>query len=200
MSIVRRSTPRRAHQAEDQRRPRWMLMEVLAETSRGWSCPPPSPKSARPAARAGRHRARRHFPLERVETALHPWVSFVIMPLFALANAGVPIELGELRNPVAWPSPPACSSAKPLGIVLFSGAAILLGLARLPAAWTGNPDRRGCLAGIGSPCPSSSPASPSPPTSSTPARSAPCSARPVSAIIGSMLLAWYCRGAEKEDK
>ena len=34
-------------------------------------------------------------PLERLETILHPWVSFVIMPIFALANAGVVIELLE---------------------------------------------------------------------------------------------------------
>ena len=32
-------------------------------------------------------------PLERLETSLHPWVGFVIMPLFALANACVPIDV-----------------------------------------------------------------------------------------------------------
>ena len=32
-------------------------------------------------------------PLDRLETALHPWVGFVVMPLFALANAGVAINV-----------------------------------------------------------------------------------------------------------
>ncbi|MGB6280079.1 MAG: Na+/H+ antiporter NhaA, partial [Syntrophobacteria bacterium] len=40
-------------------------------------------------------------PLERFETELHPWVGFAIMPIFALANAGVTIEISDFMNPVA---------------------------------------------------------------------------------------------------
>jgi NhaA family Na+:H+ antiporter len=40
-------------------------------------------------------------PLERLVGALHPWVSFAIMPIFAFANAGVPIQAGAFAEPVA---------------------------------------------------------------------------------------------------
>ena len=39
--------------------------------------------------------------LERLEVALHPWVSYVVMPLFAFANAGVPIEAGVFTDSMA---------------------------------------------------------------------------------------------------
>ena len=39
--------------------------------------------------------------MERLEHALHPWVAFIIMPVFALANAGVKIEAHALATPVA---------------------------------------------------------------------------------------------------
>ena len=38
-------------------------------------------------------------PVEQLEMMLHPWVGFVIMPLFAFANAGLPLSLGDLANP-----------------------------------------------------------------------------------------------------
>jgi NhaA family Na+:H+ antiporter len=37
-------------------------------------------------------------PLRRMETYLHPWTAFVILPVFALANAGVPLSLAELGD------------------------------------------------------------------------------------------------------
>jgi NhaA family Na+:H+ antiporter len=44
-------------------------------------------------------------PLRRLETALHPWVAFAIMPVFALANAGVTVPAGKvgamLTSPIA---------------------------------------------------------------------------------------------------
>ncbi len=49
-------------------------------------------------------------PLRRMETFLHPWSAFVILPLFALANAGVPLSFGQLGD--------ALSSPIGLGIVL----------------------------------------------------------------------------------
>ena len=71
-------------------------------------------------------------PLERLETALHPWVGFVIMPLFALANAGVRIELGELTHPVAVAVALGLLLGKPIGILLFSYLGVRLGVAKLP--------------------------------------------------------------------
>lgn len=89
-------------------------------------------------------------PLDRLETALHPWVTFVIMPLFALANAGVRMDLTALANPVSIATAAGLVLGKPLGIVAFSALAVKLGWARLPEGvnWkilTG----AGCLAGIG---------------------------------------------------
>jgi NhaA family Na+:H+ antiporter len=89
-------------------------------------------------------------PLERLETVLHPWVGFVVMPLFALANAGVHIEAGAMRDPVAAAVALGLLLGKPIGIVLFSWLAVKGGVARLPTGvnWTtllGG----GCLAGIG---------------------------------------------------
>jgi len=89
-------------------------------------------------------------PLERVETALHPWVGFVIMPLFAFANAGVPIQLGGFSDPVATAIMASLGIGKPLGIFLFSWLAVRLGLARLPERVTwGVLAAGGVLAGIG---------------------------------------------------
>jgi NhaA family Na+:H+ antiporter len=71
-------------------------------------------------------------PLEYLETVLHPWTSFVIMPIFALANAGVPLQLSDLGSPVAVAVMLGLVLGKPLGIVTFSWLAVRSGLARLP--------------------------------------------------------------------
>ena len=89
-------------------------------------------------------------PLERFETGLHPWVGFAIMPLFALANAGVRFAPADLADPVAVAVMLGLVIGKPIGILLFSWLAVKTGLARLPsgvtwAAVTGG----GFLAGIG---------------------------------------------------
>jgi NhaA family Na+:H+ antiporter len=89
-------------------------------------------------------------PLERLEIALHPWVAFGIMPLFALANAGVAIEPAALGDPVCLAAAAGLVIGKPLGIVLFSWLAVRLGLARLPTAVSWKVMiGAGCLAGIG---------------------------------------------------
>ena len=72
-------------------------------------------------------------PLERLETALHPWVSFLIMPLFAFANAGVPFELELLTSPVSLAVIAGLFVGKPVGIVLLSYLAVATGVAKLPA-------------------------------------------------------------------
>ncbi len=82
-------------------------------------------------------------PVTRIETALHPWVAFGIMPLFALANAGVP--LGDINFDAAGASGVAIGITlglvlgKPLGILLFSWLAVRSGLATLPrgVTWPG---------------------------------------------------------------
>lgn len=89
-------------------------------------------------------------PLERLETGLHPWVGFVIMPLFTLANAGVPIEPQAITSPVAVAVALGLLLGKPVGVLLFSYLAVKAGIAKLPTGvnWTvllGG----GCLAGIG---------------------------------------------------
>jgi NhaA family Na+:H+ antiporter len=71
-------------------------------------------------------------PLERLEHGLHPWVGFVIMPLFALANAGVHVELNAVTEPVSVGVAVALFLGKPLGVVLFSFLAVRVGVARLP--------------------------------------------------------------------
>lgn len=75
-------------------------------------------------------------PVVHVQMALHPWVSFVVMPLFALANAGV--SFGEVSfthegtGAVLWVTALALVAGKPLGILLASFLAIKLRLSKLP--------------------------------------------------------------------
>jgi NhaA family Na+:H+ antiporter len=89
-------------------------------------------------------------PLERLEHRLHPYVSFLIMPVFALANAGVPIHLSDFSNPIAVSVMLGLVVGKPLGIVLFSFIAIKAGIASMPQSvgWT-HIAGGGFLAGIG---------------------------------------------------
>lgn len=71
-------------------------------------------------------------PIERLEIALHPWVAFVVLPLFALANAGVPIA-GTAANPALTTAIVAAFVVgKPAGVVLFSRLAVSLRLATRP--------------------------------------------------------------------
>ena len=89
-------------------------------------------------------------PLERLVGTLHPWVSFAIMPIFAFANAGVPIQAGALGEPVALAVVVGLVVGKPLGVVLLSWVAVRLGIASLPSGvgWSGVV-AVGALAGIG---------------------------------------------------
>ena len=89
-------------------------------------------------------------PLEYLESLLHPWVAFVVMPIFALANAGVPFAVADFAQPVALAVAAGLIIGKPLGILLFSFLAVRVGLARLPdrVGW-GAVMGGGFLAGIG---------------------------------------------------
>ena len=89
-------------------------------------------------------------PVEYLEGLLHPWVGFLIMPVFALANAGVPIHMGDITSTVALAVALGLIVGKPLGIVLFSWAAVKTGIADLPGGTTWRMViGAGCLAGIG---------------------------------------------------
>ena len=92
-------------------------------------------------------------PLQRFENTLHPWTVFGIMPLFALANAGVSISAdftSMFEEPLARGVALGLVVGKPLGIMLFSVVAVRLGLAALPSRvhWA-HVLGAGCLAGIG---------------------------------------------------
>lgn len=92
-------------------------------------------------------------PAESLIESLHPWVAFGIMPLFALANAGVAVSGGL---PSGLPRTAMIGAAaglflgKPLGVVVASLLAVRVGLATLPR---GLSVRHvlvlGCVAGIG---------------------------------------------------
>jgi Na+:H+ antiporter, NhaA family len=74
-------------------------------------------------------------PLQELEHALHPWVVFAIMPLFALANAGV--LLGEdftstLLNPVSVGIVAGLLLGKQVGITLFAWLAVKSGISEMP--------------------------------------------------------------------
>lgn len=74
-------------------------------------------------------------PLQRFEHALHPWVAFAIMPLFALANAGVRIEgdfFDALTHPVTIGIVLGLVIGKQVGVTVFSWAAVRFGVAVLP--------------------------------------------------------------------
>ncbi|MEJ2765179.1 Na+/H+ antiporter NhaA [Photobacterium sp. MCCC 1A19761] len=71
-------------------------------------------------------------PLERFEVILHPWVGFVIMPLFAFANAGVQLSFSELSGSLYIAIFSGLVIGKPIGIILFCGLATLLKLAVRP--------------------------------------------------------------------
>lgn len=78
-------------------------------------------------------------PLSRWEHVLAPWVSFFVVPLFALANAGVRIEgsiVDRLTSNVAIGVAVGLVVGKTIGITSFSWLAVRLGLGRLPAFTT----------------------------------------------------------------
>ncbi|MCO5177104.1 MAG: Na+/H+ antiporter NhaA [Thermomicrobiales bacterium] len=74
-------------------------------------------------------------PMQRMEYGLHPWVAFLIVPLFALANAGVPLDsgLGEaLTSPSGLGVIIGLVIGKQVGITLSALAMVRFGIAPLP--------------------------------------------------------------------
>lgn len=73
--------------------------------------------------------------MHKFEHGLHPWVTFFIMPVFALANAGVELTSDLFSTPVSAVIPGISLGlllGKPAGIFLFSMAAVKCGIAELP--------------------------------------------------------------------
>lgn len=78
-------------------------------------------------------------PLAVLEHALHPWVTFFIMPVFALANAGVPlagVNVGILAEPLPLGILLGLFVGKQAGVMLASWLAVRLGLSAMPAGAT----------------------------------------------------------------
>lgn len=71
-------------------------------------------------------------PIERLEIALHPWVAFVVVPVFALANAGVSFVSTQFDTSLTLAIFAGFVFGKPIGVVLFSYLAVRFGWAMLP--------------------------------------------------------------------
>jgi Na+/H+ antiporter NhaA len=93
-------------------------------------------------------------PNERLQYRMHPWTSFVVVPLFALANAGIHLDGSLLhdavRSPVTIGVLAAYVVGKPLGIMVASwlGTRRAFGGTRLAVTWPG-PAGTGAVAGMG---------------------------------------------------
>ncbi|MBP5967992.1 MULTISPECIES: Na+/H+ antiporter NhaA [Pseudomonas] len=93
-------------------------------------------------------------PVQRIQATLHPWVAFAIMPLFALANAGVSFAGADLESSLSQNVFIAVILAlvvgKPLGVILSSYVLLKLKWCELPSdvGWAGIV-LVGLLAGIG---------------------------------------------------
>ena len=74
-------------------------------------------------------------PSQRLEHMLHPWVAFLIMPIFALANAGVTFQsetVTAMGTPLALGVMGGLVLGKPIGIIFCSWLVVWLGIAKLP--------------------------------------------------------------------
>ena len=79
---------------------------------------------------------RMQSPAQRLEHSLTPWATYLVLPIFALGNAGVAIttDLGALfSNRVALGIIVGLVLGKSLGITLFTWMAIKLGIAEMPS-------------------------------------------------------------------
>ena len=92
-------------------------------------------------------------PLHRAEHGLHVWVAFLILPLFAFANAGVSlagISVSDLLAPLPLGIALGLFLGKQVGVFCFAWLAVKTGLAKLPSGtnW-GQIYGVACLTGVG---------------------------------------------------
>lgn len=105
-------------------------------------------------AEIGALTSEREPPLDQLERGLHPWATFLIVPLFALANAGLELAPSVLSAPFTSPVGLGVLLGlvvgKPAGILLFSWLSVRVGLAARPkgVGWS-HLAAAGCLGGIG---------------------------------------------------
>ncbi len=129
------------------------LLEKFQKTMRPGRSPLASPDRQAVARRLQQAASEVGTPLQRLEHALHPWVTAVVLPVFALANAGVTVQgnvATTLMHPVAFGIAAGLLIGKPLGVTLASWLTIRLGLATLPSDLTWRHIvGTGFLAGIG---------------------------------------------------
>jgi NhaA family Na+:H+ antiporter len=74
-------------------------------------------------------------PLRHVEHSLHPWVAFAILPIFAFANAGVPLSglsLDMLLHPITLGVAAGLFVGKQMGVMAITALGVATGLCRLP--------------------------------------------------------------------
>jgi NhaA family Na+:H+ antiporter len=81
-------------------------------------------------------------PLKDLEHALHPWIAFLVVPLFGFANAGVSfadINIGAVTNGVTLGIAAGLFIGKQIGVLAMAYGSVRLGIARLPegVSWTG---------------------------------------------------------------
>jgi len=91
--------------------------------------------------------------VHKVEHKIHPYVAFMILPLFAFANTGLSfsgIQPSELFSDIPMGIALGLAVGKPVGVFVFSAVAILVGLAKLPkdVSWRAL-FGVGCLCGVG---------------------------------------------------
>ncbi len=120
-------------------RPRRRSREVLSELARHAEGllrkAPDEELDSAAVLRIEEHLEDLEAPVARFIHALHPWVAYLIMPLFALANSGVDLrglEPSQLVGPVAVGTGAALFLGKLLGIFLFTLGAVKPGLAPVP--------------------------------------------------------------------
>jgi len=92
-------------------------------------------------------------PLRSLEHALHPWVAFGVLPIFAFANAGVPLRglsPADALHPIPLGIMAGLFLGKPIGILIACAVAVVLRLAVLPEGVGWRPvAATGLLCGIG---------------------------------------------------
>ena len=83
---------------------------------------------------------RRKIPLDRLIDWIHPWSSYLVIPIFALANIGVTIDSTSLKSLISSPIATGIIigrvAGKLVGITLFAWLAVKIGLAKMPSTLT----------------------------------------------------------------
>ena len=81
------------------------------------------------------NKSRKASPLHRMEVGLLPWISFIIVPIFGFANAGISFIGGTsdtFFNTISWGIILGLFFGKQLGIFLFTWVYVKLGFGKLP--------------------------------------------------------------------